>query len=59
MKRDVVEMEHTIDEYLAFARGEGGEEVESVGLRALLDEVAEGARRAGAEVGLSAPSGLT
>jgi len=59
MKRDLVEMEHTIDEYLAFARGEGGEEVETVGLRALLDEVAEGARRAGAEVTLFAEPGLT
>ncbi|MBW3558551.1 MAG: HAMP domain-containing protein [Proteobacteria bacterium] len=59
MKRDLVEMEHTIDEYLAFARGEGGEELECVGLRALLDEVAEGARRAGAEVALFADPGLT
>jgi two-component system osmolarity sensor histidine kinase EnvZ len=25
MKRDLSEMEHMIDEYLAFARGEGGE----------------------------------
>ena len=25
MKRDLAEMEHMIDEYLAFARGEGGE----------------------------------
>ena len=59
MKRDVVEMEHTIDEYLAFARGEGGEEVETVGLRPLLEEVAEGARRAGAEVGVFAHPELT
>lgn len=59
MKRDVIEMEHTIDEYLAFARGEGGEAVETVGLRGLLEEVAEGARRAGAEVSLHAPSDLT
>ena len=30
MKRDLAEMEHMIDEYLAFARGEGGESVEQV-----------------------------
>ena len=30
MKRDLAEMEHMIDEYLAFARGEGGEAVETV-----------------------------
>lgn len=59
MKRDLVEMEHTIDEYLAFARGEGGEAVETTGLRGLLDEVAEGARRAGAEVNLFADPSLT
>lgn len=58
MKRDVLEMEHTIDEYLAFARGEGGEEVETVGLRGLLDEVAEGARRVGAEVSVFTDPGL-
>ena len=30
MKRDLAEMEHMIDEYLAFARGEGGEALETV-----------------------------
>jgi two-component system osmolarity sensor histidine kinase EnvZ len=59
MKRDVLEMEHMIDEYLAFARGEGGEEVETVGLRGLLDEVGEGARRAGAQVTIHADAALT
>jgi len=50
MKGDVAEMEHMIDEYLAFARGEGGEAVETVRLRDLIDEVSEGAVRAGAEI---------
>jgi two-component system osmolarity sensor histidine kinase EnvZ len=50
MKRDLAEMEHMIDEYLAFARGEGGEAVETVHLRELIDEVCEGALRAGAQV---------
>ena len=37
MKRDLAEMEHMIDEYLAFARGEGGEAVETVDLRELIE----------------------
>jgi two-component system osmolarity sensor histidine kinase EnvZ len=58
MKRDLAEMEHMIDEYLAFARGEGGEAVESVTLRALIEEVSEGARRAGAMVSIDADPAL-
>jgi len=54
MKKDLAEMEHMIDEYLAFARGEGGEASETVRLRELLDEVCEGARRAGARVSVTA-----
>jgi two-component system osmolarity sensor histidine kinase EnvZ len=59
MKRDLAEMEHMIDEYLAFARGEGGESVETVSLRALIDEVSEGALRAGAKVNVSADPQLS
>jgi two-component system osmolarity sensor histidine kinase EnvZ len=59
MKRDLAEMEHMIDEYLAFARGEGGEAVETVRLRSLIDEVSEGARRAGARVSVEADPELT
>lgn len=54
MKGDVVEMEHMIDEYLAFARGEGGEAVETVSLRELIEEVSQGAVRAGAQVSVEA-----
>ena len=54
MKRDLAEMEHMIDEYLAFARGQGGESVETVAVRGLIEEVSEGAKRAGAEVSLKA-----
>ena len=50
MKRDLAEMEHMIDEYLAFARGQGGENVETVTVRGLIEEVSEGAKRAGAHV---------
>jgi len=59
MKRDLAEMEHMIDEYLAFARGQGGEAVEVVGLRALIDEVSEGAARAGADVAVAADPELS
>ena len=58
MKHDVAEMEHMIDEYLAFARGEGGEALERVALAPLLGEVSQGAVRAGAEVDVEADQAL-
>jgi two-component system osmolarity sensor histidine kinase EnvZ len=58
MKRDLGEMEHMIDEYLAFARGQGGESGESVDIRRLIEEVSEGAMRAGAQVVVEAAPGL-
>jgi len=54
MKGDLAEMEHMIDGYLAFARGEEGETLETVALRSLIEEVAEGAKRAGARVEIEA-----
>ncbi|PZQ58129.1 MAG: two-component sensor histidine kinase [Phenylobacterium zucineum] len=59
MKRDLLEMEHMIDEYLAFARGEGGEAAEPVLLRPLIEAVSEGARRLGAQVAVEAEPDLT
>jgi two-component system osmolarity sensor histidine kinase EnvZ len=59
MKGDVAEMEHLIDEYLAFARGEGGEAIEKVELGALLADVGAQAGRAGAEVSVQAEPDLT
>jgi two-component system osmolarity sensor histidine kinase EnvZ len=59
MKRDLAEMEHMIDEYLAFARGEGGEGSEPVKLRPLIEAVSEGARRLGAQVRVTADPELT
>src|SRR6201994_1323115 len=58
MKRDLSEMEHMIDEYLAFARGEGGEAVETSVLLGLVQEVGEGAARAGGEVTIDVDPGL-
>ncbi len=51
---DVSEMEHMIDAYLSFARGEEGEQMVETDLSALLGEVVEQARRGGGSVGLSA-----
>jgi two-component system osmolarity sensor histidine kinase EnvZ len=59
MTGDVEEMERMISGYLAFARGEGVEQAEPVNLSALLEEIAAGARRAGAQVALDAPADLT
>src|SRR4029079_15635649 len=46
METDLGEMEHMIDEYLEFARGEGGEPAQLTALKPLIDQVADGARRA-------------
>ena len=55
IKSDLTEMEHMIDEYLAFARGQGGEAVEVVDIaRLLIADVCEGAVRAGAKVSVEA-----
>jgi two-component system, OmpR family, osmolarity sensor histidine kinase EnvZ len=59
MTADVEEMERMISGYLAFARGEGTEQAEPVNLSAVLEEVAAGARRSGAEVAVDAPDALT
>ncbi|MGV9007172.1 MAG: sensor histidine kinase [Brevundimonas sp.] len=50
MKGDLDEMEHMIDEYLAFAQGEAGEASQTVMIADLLEAAGEDARRAGAAV---------
>jgi len=59
MTADVEEMERMISGYLAFARGERTEQAEPVNLSAVLEDVAAGARRSGAEVAVDAPAALT
>ena len=59
MTADVEEMERMVSGYLAFARGEGTEQAEPVNLSAVLEEVAAGARRSGAEVEVDVPPALT
>ena len=46
MHADLAEMEHMLDEYLAFARGEGGEESEVTDLSELVRDTAQAAARA-------------
>ena len=58
MTADVEEMERMISGYLAFARGEQAEQAQPVDLSEVLEEVASGARRAGATLALEAPPGL-
>ena len=59
MTADVEEMERMIAGYLAFARGEQAEQAERVNLAAVLEDVAAGARRAGAKVELTVPPDMT
>ncbi len=59
MTADVAEMERMIGGYLSFARGEGMEQARPVDLTAMLEEVVATARRAGADVALAAPAGIT
>ncbi len=58
MRQDMDEMEHMIDEYLAFARGEAGEPAATVDLVQMLEKCASDARLAGAEVEVVAPQAL-
>ena len=58
MTADVEEMERMIGGYLAFARGEQAEQAQEIDVSAVLEEIAAGARRAGASIGVDAPAGL-
>lgn len=59
MKGDLSEMEHMIDEYLAFARGESGEPPQSVDLTELIGGVVGAAIRSGAAVETQVAEDLT
>jgi two-component system osmolarity sensor histidine kinase EnvZ len=58
MQGDLDEMERLIESYLAFARGEGVEQARPTDLAVVLQDVAAGARRAGARVSVEAPAEL-
>lgn len=53
MRTDIAEMSLMLEDYLAFARGDTGEETEEVDLPSLLEALAENTRRNGDEVLLS------
>jgi two-component system, OmpR family, osmolarity sensor histidine kinase EnvZ len=56
---DIAEMEGMLNDYLAFARGEGGEKSELADLGALVRDAAEAARRARqGELDLQVPEGV-
>ncbi len=52
IRNDINDMETMLEGYLAFARGESGENAVAVNLGALLDEAAKAARREGAAIDL-------
>jgi len=61
-KADIAEMEHMLDDYLAFARGEGGEESEDTDLGELVRDTAAAAAKARAaeenRVRVTAPASM-
>jgi two-component system osmolarity sensor histidine kinase EnvZ len=59
LKQDVQQMERMIEGYLAFARGEGREDVQPVDLGELLRKLAADFRREGAEVDLHVEQPVT
>jgi two-component system osmolarity sensor histidine kinase EnvZ len=60
LKGDIAEMERMLDDYLAFARGEGGEESQATDLGELVRDTAMAVARAkpGREVAVSGPEHL-
>jgi two-component system, OmpR family, osmolarity sensor histidine kinase EnvZ len=52
LKADVIEMEHMLEGYLAFARGEGGEDPVPTDVSMLLNDVVQQARRKGGMIDL-------
>lgn len=56
--QDVEEMERMVAAYLAFARGEGGEQPRAADLAEIVRDVAQKARRDGAEVAVETPPAL-
>ncbi|MEQ8403929.1 MAG: ATP-binding protein [Oceanicaulis sp.] len=58
-RHDIAEMEAALEEYLAFARGQAGEEPASVDLVALCEGLADDAAREGVDLQLDLEDGLT
>jgi len=60
MRHDVAEMEHMLDEYLAFARGEGGEDTALTNLGELVRDTVAAAERArpGTPIAMTVPDSV-
>ncbi len=58
LKRDLLDMEHMLEEYLAFARGQGSEAPTLTNIELLLDDVVEQVRPGGNEIGLQCTGDL-
>lgn len=52
LRSDVNEMQHMLEDYLAFARGDGGEEARPTNLRELLEEILEESQAYGTPIEL-------
>jgi two-component system osmolarity sensor histidine kinase EnvZ len=52
MKADVVEMQHMLEDYLAFARGDGGEVAARTSVKELLEEIVEDSQHFDADIKL-------
>ena len=59
LKGDIAEMQHMLEGYLAFARGEGTEQPEDTDLARMLDSVVQQARRRGGLVDCHIESAMT
>ena len=55
LQSDVKEMQHMLEDYLAFAKGDGGEEATPTNLRDLLEEIHDDAQVFGSQVDLELP----
>ena len=56
LRSDVAEMEHMVQGYLDFVRGEGGEEPVETDLALLIDDIAQAMRREGTPLSLDLPA---
>lgn len=59
LKSDIADMEHMLDEYLAFVRGEAGEDAQDVELAQLLGDIVAQARRKGGNIDLHVEGAIT
>ena len=59
LQKDIDEMQHMLEAYLAFARGDTGENALPTDIRAMLNELKSDAERQGASIGVEASGNLT